>query len=111
VTSDKDVVLGVLGAASALAGLTLVFLGLVVTSFQSLQPPVPDPVRAKYQRITLLVLLAFGAGIVCLCSAVYWLVAESDVIYSVVLGSFVGHLVLLLFSTGVVVHRLLWRKA
>lgn len=109
--SDTDVVLGVLGAASALTGLTLVFLGLVVTAFQTLQPPVPDPIRTSYQRITQLVLVAFGAGIVCLCSAVYRLIAESDAIYVVVIGSFIAHLALLLTATGVVVHRLLWRKA
>ncbi len=103
----RDVVTGILGAAAALAGLTLVFLGLVVTAYQSGS----DGLRRRYETLAMFVLVAFGASIACVALATVWLVDGSDVhaLYLAVVVTFFASLAILLLATIVVVRRLLAR--
>jgi uncharacterized membrane protein len=46
----KEVVLAFLGASAALAGLLLVFFGLVITTFQGFDSTTPNTVLTPYRR-------------------------------------------------------------
>jgi hypothetical protein len=69
----KDVVLGLLGASAALAGLVLVFLGLIVAAYGGLAGDTPKSVKAPLRRVGGMILLPFGLGIICMAAAVAWL--------------------------------------
>ena len=109
----KDGVLAFLGASAGLAGLTLVFLGLVVSSFEGFERPVPDPIRSKYQNIAGFVVAAFGMGIACVGASGWWLIELRDQhpLYVATLVTFALELGLLCIATCRVLHRLLWKKA
>jgi len=60
----KDVVISILGSAAALAGFVLVFLGIVIASYQSYPGEVPAPVVRPYRIAGTALLAAFGLGLV-----------------------------------------------
>ena len=60
----KDVVLAILGAAAALAGFVLVFLGIVIASYQSYPGRVPEPVVRPYRISGAALLGTFGLSLV-----------------------------------------------
>ena len=106
----RDVVLGILGAASGLAGLTLVFLGLLVTGYQA-EPTPSDKFRARYRQLGGAVLISFVVSVACVAVATVWLVELRNIqaLYVTVVASFFVSLAILLIATGFVVRRLLFR--
>jgi hypothetical protein len=112
VVEHKDVVTAILGAAAALAGLTLVFLGLVVTAYQAGSGSGSEAVRDRYEGFAALILTAFVASIACVAIATVWLVERHDneVLYIAVVATFFASLAMLLVATVIVVRRLLARR-
>jgi uncharacterized membrane protein len=106
----RDVVLGILGAASGLAGLTLVFLGLLVTAYQAETNP-SDKYRARYRQLGGAILISFVVSMACVAVATVWLVELRNIqaLYVTVVASFFVSLAILLIATGFVVRRLLFR--
>lgn len=113
VGSHENVVTAVLGAAAGLAGLTLVFLGLIVSDYQGRAASFTDEGRTRYARLAALVLFAFATSMACVAVATAWLLGSHNVeaLYVVVVVTFFASLVILLAVTLVVVHRLLARHA
>jgi hypothetical protein len=106
----KDVVLAVLGASAALAGLVLVFLGLVVAAYGSLAGDTPKAVKAPLRRTGRVVLAPFGLAIVCMVAATLWLVrsGRSEGLYVTTLALFLTQLCALVGSALWTLRELLW---
>lgn len=106
----KDVVLAILGAAAGLAGLTLVFLGLLVTAYQA-EPTRSDRFRTRYRQLSGAILVSFVVSMACVAVATVWLVElrNIQVLYDAVVATFFISLAILLIATGIVVTLLLFR--
>ena len=66
---SKDVVLGALGAAAALAGLVLVFLGIVIAAYQSYAGNAPTAVVRPYRIAGIVLFGTFGLSLVTVARA------------------------------------------
>jgi hypothetical protein len=108
----KDVVVALLGVSAGLAGLVLVFLGLVITTFRSFQAPTPAAVLDPFRRATGMVLAAFAIGIACVVVASIWLVrlGENQGLYVATVVLFGAQIAALLVATGSTVFRLVWKR-
>ena len=108
--AEKDVVLAILGASAALAGFVLVFLGVVVASYQSYSGSVPVQVVKPYRTVGGILLGAFGLCLVAVLVCLAWLVGGGpDGAYGVTVGLFVGEL-LVVFGAAVTSTRMaLWQ--
>jgi MFS family permease len=108
--SHETVVSSILGAAAGLGGLTLVFLGLVVTAYQE-RVRRDESLRRRYERLSAFVLAAFVASIACVALATAWLLDQpgQESLYVAVVVTFFASLVILLAATVIVVRRLLSR--
>ncbi len=105
----KDVVNGVLGAASALAGLSLVFFGLTVSTLRSYQAGTPDKVLTSYKWLASIVGAAFLLGVAAVALCVAWLaLAQNAALRVLAVGAFGVQLALLLISAGWVLAQFVW---
>lgn len=106
----KDVVLAIMATSAGLAGLDLVFLGLVATATGAFSPGTKPTIIAKARRPALAVLFSFMAGIGCVAVATAWLVLLRDVhsLYLITLVLFVTQLASLCIATVWAVRRTLW---
>jgi hypothetical protein len=109
-TEHKDVMLAAVGASAGIAGLTLVFLGLVVTGIRAFQPGTSRSVLARYRRPAVTVLVAFSTSLVATVLAASWLVALGDVhwLYVLAVIAFFLQLVVLAVAVTHVLRRILW---
>ncbi len=109
VVAHKDVVLAVLASAAGLGGLTLVFLGLVVSTFQSLGVVTPE-VKSRYRRLGLLVTGDFMIGLLSVGAATWWLIDLGTLggLYTLAVVAFLVQVVGLAAATALVVWRLMW---
>jgi hypothetical protein len=73
VPEPKDVIIGILGASGALAGLLLVFSGFVFAQAASFPENTPDAVIARYTRAGRLALWPFLGSLIITILAVVWL--------------------------------------
>ena len=108
--ASKDVVLAMLGASAALAGFVLVFLGVVIASYQSYAGPVPDEVLRPYRALGGILVGMFGLSLFALLACLAWLVAGGPAGgYAPVVVIFVAQ-VLAVFGVALWASRLaLWR--
>jgi uncharacterized membrane protein len=108
----SDIVIALLGVSAGLAGLILVFLGLVVTAYQSFAGDTPERILGRYRRATGVILVAFGLGIACVLSAFLWLVefGERPSLYTTTLWLFGSQIAALVCATGWTVARVVWGK-
>jgi hypothetical protein len=107
--AHKDVIITVLGAAAGLAGLVLVFLGIVVTTFQGYGPEQAAAVRPGFRRDALLTLAPFSLGVACVGLSIAWLLTtDNQVLYIAALVAFIVQLMLLALAGGLVTRRVLW---
>jgi hypothetical protein len=106
----EGVIITVLGAAGALAGLILVFLGIVVTTYQSYPGNAPADVRQSFRLAAILTLIPFTLGIACVCLSAVWLLLSknNEALYIASLVVFFGQLATLLLAAGLVTWRVLW---
>jgi hypothetical protein len=99
---EKDVVLAILGASAALAGFVLVFLGIIVASYQSYPGGVPEQVVEPYRTSGGILLAAFALCLLAVLVCLGWLVGGGpDAAYGVTVGLFVG-------EVGAVFGAALW---
>jgi hypothetical protein len=70
----KDVVIAILGASAALAGFVLVFLGIIIASYQSYPGGVPEGVVRPYRVAGAALLAAFGWGLATVAVSLLWLI-------------------------------------
>ena len=110
VVGHKDVVVALLEASSALSGLVLVFLGLVITAYTGLERPAPRATLRPYRRVGGVLLSAFLVGLVCVTTAAVWLVnlRNNDPLYYVVLSFFFLQVVALAAATAWALREVLW---
>lgn len=99
-TSHKDVIIAILGAASALTGLVLVVFSFVLTAFQGLPEVVPAAVPAALRRRALLTLGPFTVGIACIGLSTAWLLTKDN--YSLYIASVVTFIAELALLLGIV---------
>lgn len=106
----KDVVLAILGASAALAGFVLVFLGVIIASYQSYSGSVPEQVVEPYRRLGGVLLAMFSLSLLSVLACLAWLAGggpESS--YGPVIGLFVAQLIAV-FAVAVWATRVaLWR--
>lgn len=110
VVAHKDVVLALLGASAGLAGLLLVFLGLVVGAYGGLAGDTPARVKAPLRRVGRFLMAAFVVGLACVGVASGWLVqlAGGEGLYVATVVLFAAQLAMLLLGTGWTLKELLW---
>ena len=106
----KDVVIGVLGAAAALGGLVLVFLGIIIAAYQSYPGGVPAPVVAPYRVGGGALFGAFAISLVTVATCVLWLVMGGPSgLYGWTIGLFGVQLIAVLLSAGWTTRMVLWQ--
>ena len=93
----KDVVVAVLGASVALAGLLLVFCGFVFSRAASFPPGTDDAIIQKWKRAALFGLWPFLLSIADSILAAAWFVWQFPALYQAMLGVF---FILLIFVAG-----------
>jgi fructose-specific phosphotransferase system IIC component len=76
--TPKDVVVATVGASAALGGLVLVFLGLVVSAYQSYPRDTPASVREARRRAIWPVLGVFAVCMLSLALGFVWLEEGRD---------------------------------
>ena len=106
----KEVVLATLGASAGLAGFVLVFLGIIITSYESFSGSTPEQVVRPYKATgaILLVTFAFSLGIVGLC--LIWLaLGGPSALYGWTVVLFLLQLVLVFLAAGWSTRMVLWR--
>jgi hypothetical protein len=106
----KEVVLATLGASAGLAGFVLVFLGIIITSYESFSGGTPDQVVRPYKATgaILLVTFAFSLGVVGLC--LIWLaLGGPSPLYGWTVVLFLLQLVLVFLAAGWSTRMVLWR--
>lgn len=106
----KDVVLGILGAASAIGALLLVFLGLLVGSLQSYPAGTAKVVLRPYKISATGISAAFLCSILSIGFSIWWLVGNQPTgSYGWAVGLFIAQLVLLITAAAWVMVQLVWK--
>ena len=106
----KDVVLAILGAAAALAGFVLVFLGIVIASYQSYPGGVPEQVVRPYRISGAALLGAFGLGLVTVAVSLLWLTGGGTAaLYGWSITLFAVLLVAVFAAAAWTTRMVLWR--
>jgi hypothetical protein len=107
--THEDVINAVLGASAALAGLVLVFLGIIITTYQSFPGDTPQKVLSGFRRAAVWTLAPFVLGVACVALSAAWLLTKSNEdVYLAAIAAFATQLASLLFAAGVVTRRVLW---
>jgi uncharacterized membrane protein len=107
---EKDVVLAILGSSAALAGFVLVFLGIIIASYQSYSGAVPEQVVGPFRTLGRVLLGAFGLCLIEVCVSLVWLIGGGpDTAYGVTVGLFVAELVAVLAAAVWATRMVLWR--
>ena len=102
----KEVVITILGAATGLAGLVLVFLGILVSAFESYDREGKAAARPKFEPTAWVSVAAFALGLVAVLLALIWLVRpKASALYVPLVVAFVLDLVLVGFVAVWVVRR------
>jgi len=106
----KDVVVAVLAASAGLGGFVLVFLGIVIGSYESYSGDVPASVVRPYRTAGVLLLAAFALSLVTAGICLFWLAAGGPKdFYPVTIAMFVFQLVVVFASAAWVTRMVLWR--
>ncbi len=99
VVEHKDVIQAILSASSALAGLVLVFLGIIVSFLQSLGEARPGVAPTMYRLIASAIGSTFFFGILTVALCVWWLAGnQNSLMRWLAVGMFILQLLLLVVS-------------
>jgi hypothetical protein len=99
-----------LGASAGLAGLTLVFLGVILSTYRGFGPETPARVLERYRRPALAVLVTFAACLSTVVLGAGWMLTQdNDVLYFLCVVLFFAELALLCGSAAYVMRRVMWR--
>ena len=103
-------VLALLGASAGLAGLVLVFLGLVLNAYAGLDNPVPKGTKRPYRQVGGGLLAAFAIGLACVVVAATWLTELQDnhTLYLATVYLFFVQIAALVGTTAWTSKELLW---
>ena len=109
-TAHSDVVIALLGASAGLAGLVLVFLGLVVAGYAALPGDSPAETKEPYRTTGSVLVVAFVVGLGTVGASTAWLLRLGDnhALYILTVALFVLQLVALVFGTFWTLAELLW---
>lgn len=106
----KDVVLAILGASAGLGGFVLVFLGIIITSYESYAGGTPEQVVRPYRATGAVLLAAFAYSLVTVALCLVWLALGGPAaIYGWTVGLFVALLVAVFLAAGWATRMVLWR--
>ena len=106
---SKDVVLSALGAAAALAGFVLVFLGIIIAAYQSFAGNAPLSVVRPYRTAGVVLFSAFGFSLVTVALCLFWLALGGPTwLYGWTVGFFVIQLVAVFLAAGWTTRMILW---
>ena len=111
--AHKDVVIAVVGASAALAGLVLVFAGVLVTSYQSLvgRPGITDATLERFKSAAWLSVAVFGVALLDLFLGVLWLdQSGGHSLYRFLVNLFYVELACLAITAGYATWRVLLRS-
>jgi uncharacterized membrane protein len=105
----KEVVLGALGAAAALAGLVLVFLGIIIAAYQSYAGNAPASVVRPYRIAGVALFGTFSLSLVTVALCMAWLaLGGPHWLYGWTVGFFVMQLVAAFVAAGWTTRMVLW---
>jgi|SRR5215212_9041433 uncharacterized membrane protein len=104
-----EVVPAVFGAAAALAGLLLVFLGVSVSAFQSYAGDAPPAATARFRRAGGWILAAFLLGLIDVSVAFAWLLSPARALRDAAVVLFAVELAATALAATVTVRTILWR--
>ena len=107
--TDGDVITAVFTAAAALSGLLLVFLGIVLSAFQSYSAATPAAAVAPYRRAGGGILAAFLLGLATVAVALAWLLSPSRGLRDAAVILFWVQLATLTLSAVGAARLVLWR--
>lgn len=106
----KDVVVAILGTSAALAGFGLVFLGIVIASYQSYAGAVPQDVVQPFRIAGSALLGAFALGLVTVALSLIWLINGGPAgLYGWTIGLFTIQLVAVFASAAWTTRMVLYR--
>lgn len=106
----KDVVVAILGSSAALGGFVLVFLGIVIASYQSYPGGVPEQVVRPYRMTGSALLGAFGLSLVTVAVSLTWLVNGGiPWLYGWTIGLFALQLVVVFAAAAWATRMVLYR--
>ena len=106
----KDVVIAILGASAALGGFVLVFLGIVITSYQSYSGATGDDVIRPFRTSGSMLLGAFAVSLVTVALSLIWLInGGSTGVYDATIVLFAVQLVVVFGSALWTTRMVLWR--
>jgi hypothetical protein len=108
---SRDSVLAMLGASAGIGGLTLVFLGVIVSTYQSYGAASSPSVLGRYRRSAAFVLASFSLSLVTVILSVAWLTWSHPVgaLFWAIVAVFLVQ-VGALFATALFVSlQVLWR--
>jgi hypothetical protein len=107
----RDAALGMLGASAGIAGLTLVFLGVVISTYQSYGAASSPRVLGRYRRSALFVLVSFSLSLLTVVLSITWLVWSHpvDAMFWTTIGLFLLQIVALFATALFVSVQVLWR--
>jgi hypothetical protein len=100
-----------LGSSAGMAGLTLVFLGVVISTYRSFDADSSPRVLGRYRRSALFVLGSFSISLITVTLSISWLAwgHPIDALYWAIFGLFLLE-ILALFATALFVSlQVLWR--
>ena len=89
----KDVVIAIIGAAVALAGLLLVFAGFLFGQAASFPPSTPDAITEKFTRKAKLAVVPFLGALLDAGIALGWMLNPTPCFYQSAIGGFIVLLV------------------
>jgi hypothetical protein len=110
VIEPKDVVGAILGSSAALGGFVLVFLGIIIASYQSYPGGVPAPVVQPYRRMGAALLGTFGLSLVTAAVSLVWLISGGPAgLYGWAIALFAIQLVAVFGSAAWATRMVLWQ--
>jgi hypothetical protein len=91
----NEAVIAAAGASAALAGLILVFLGVVIAGYQAYPGGTPKRLLKPYRRIAVAILAVFALSLACAGLSLAWLVTGGGggPLYPAVFGTFFASLI------------------
>lgn len=105
----KDVILGAMGAAAALAGFVLVFLGIVIAAYQSYAGNAPAPVIRPYRTAGVTLFATFGLSLLTVTLCLVWLVSGGPSwMYGLTLAVFIAQMAAVFLAAGWTTRMVLW---
>lgn len=104
--TDEDVVAAITGVSAALAGFSLVFLGVAITAFQGFPSETARVVASPYRRIAGAAFAAFSVSLLSVAFGIAWLAfGQPRWVFASLLALSLAQLILVLFAGLAAIRR------